>query len=229
MDALNSSLVRAREISRAVNKTDMFRILRMTAKEHAIDRFILFDIELLESPEEYRDGIILDSTPIEDLKPTSDPVRQDVLDFVSGDSLRYWSRSESTDDDAPRAFSFDTAFAVVVSLPLKVKDGRQFALTLFRIEDFRHASDLARVVHDFMSCLMQIDPAVLEPSRKPKLAKREIEVSAWTSYGKTSAEIAVILGLSEYTVNEYITGAMRKLGAINRMQLVANAIRCGAI
>ena len=40
-------------------------------------------------------------------------------------------------------------------------------------------------------------------------------------------EIAVIAGLSEHTVNHYVTLATQKLGCSNRTQAVVRAIRLG--
>ena len=61
------------------------------------------------------------------------------------------------------------------------------------------------------------------------LSDREIQIVRWTSEGKTSAEIAIILGLSEHTVNSYIAAVLRKLHVVNRAQMVASAIRSGLI
>ncbi|WP_394690484.1 LuxR C-terminal-related transcriptional regulator [Hoeflea sp.] len=61
------------------------------------------------------------------------------------------------------------------------------------------------------------------------LTERERECLVWTSSGKTSIEIARILGLSEHTVNHYLNNAARKLDAVNRTQAVALAIRQGFI
>ncbi|MFP3803129.1 response regulator transcription factor, partial [Paraburkholderia sp. SIMBA_027] len=51
----------------------------------------------------------------------------------------------------------------------------------------------------------------------------------WTAAGKTSAEIADILGLSEHTVNHYLNRATKKLDTVNRTQAVAKALRIGLI
>lgn len=62
-----------------------------------------------------------------------------------------------------------------------------------------------------------------------KLSDRERQCLVWTSAGKTSTEIGAILGLSEHTVNQYITSCCQKLGAVNRAQAVAKAIRWALI
>ena len=60
---------------------------------------------------------------------------------------------------------------------------------------------------------------------RPSLSKREKECITWTSLGKTSYEIGVILGLSEHTINNYLANVCRKLGAVNRAHLVGIALR----
>jgi LuxR family quorum sensing-dependent transcriptional regulator len=68
-------------------------------------------------------------------------------------------------------------------------------------------------------------------SAKPrsKLTPRECECVKWTSVGKTSWEIAQILGISQYTADWYLASAAKKLGAVNRTQAVAEALRQGLI
>lgn len=66
------------------------------------------------------------------------------------------------------------------------------------------------------------------PEFKP-LSKREHECLVWTSQGKTSYEIGMILGLSENTINNYLVSAGRKLRAVNRPHLVSIALREGII
>lgn len=57
------------------------------------------------------------------------------------------------------------------------------------------------------------------------LSAREIECLAWISEGKTSLDVATILGISPHTVNHYLNNAQEKLCASNRTQAVAIALR----
>ena len=57
------------------------------------------------------------------------------------------------------------------------------------------------------------------------LNARELECLEWAAAGKTSSEIAVIVSLSEHTVNHYLISCCRKLDCTNRIQAVAKAIR----
>lgn len=61
------------------------------------------------------------------------------------------------------------------------------------------------------------------------LTERELEIVRWTARGKTSAEIGVIMSLSDHTVNAYMNNAVKKLDCVNRTQLVAKALRMRVI
>jgi DNA-binding NarL/FixJ family response regulator len=56
-----------------------------------------------------------------------------------------------------------------------------------------------------------------------ELAQREVETLTWAARGKTSAEIAQILGLSKRTVDFHLDNARAKLGVATRTQAVAKA------
>jgi DNA-binding NarL/FixJ family response regulator len=56
------------------------------------------------------------------------------------------------------------------------------------------------------------------------LTDREREVLTWVGRGKTSSEIAIILGLSERTVNFHCDQAIKRLDVSNRAQAVAKAV-----
>jgi LuxR family quorum sensing-dependent transcriptional regulator len=63
------------------------------------------------------------------------------------------------------------------------------------------------------------------PSRKPALTSREREVLAWAAKGKSASQISETLHISKRTVDEHTQTAARKLGAANRTQAVAIALR----
>ena len=56
-----------------------------------------------------------------------------------------------------------------------------------------------------------------------ELNDREVEVLTWAARGKTSAEIAQILGLTKRTVDFHIDNARDKLGAATRTEAVIKA------
>jgi LuxR family transcriptional regulator, transcriptional regulator of spore coat protein len=62
-----------------------------------------------------------------------------------------------------------------------------------------------------------------------KISPRELDCLQWSAAGKTSFETAIILGLSEATVNQHVANAITKLGAVNRPHAVAIAIKNGLL
>ncbi len=65
--------------------------------------------------------------------------------------------------------------------------------------------------------------------RRIALNDREVETLTWVARGKTSAEIACILGLSKRTVDFHIDNARDKLGAATRSEAVIKAADGGLI
>ncbi|SPE20752.1 Regulatory protein, LuxR [Burkholderiales bacterium] len=65
---------------------------------------------------------------------------------------------------------------------------------------------------------MEVWPRTIE------LSEREIEVLTWSARGKTSDEIATILGLSKRTVDFHMDNARAKLGVATRTQAVVKAV-----
>lgn len=63
----------------------------------------------------------------------------------------------------------------------------------------------------------------------PTLSPREREVLQWCAQGKTSWEIARILGISERTVNFHVYQAADKLGTRGRRATCLNAYILGLI
>jgi LuxR family transcriptional regulator, quorum-sensing system regulator BjaR1 len=61
------------------------------------------------------------------------------------------------------------------------------------------------------------------------LSEREAECLKWAADGKSEWEIGEILKISVHTADKHLANARRKLGAANRAQAVANAIRWGII
>lgn len=62
-----------------------------------------------------------------------------------------------------------------------------------------------------------------------ELSAREAECLTWTAKGKTSWEIAVILGIAESTVSFHLSNVCKKLSSNNRTHSVALALKQGLI
>lgn len=74
---------------------------------------------------------------------------------------------------------------------------------------------------------------ILENTASPRgqtlLSKRELEVMKKIALGNTTKEIGTDLGISEFTVKQYVKLALTKLGALNRTHAVAELFRRGIL
>ena len=61
------------------------------------------------------------------------------------------------------------------------------------------------------------------------LSDREVEALTWSARGKTSAEIAIILGLAKRTVDFHVESARNKLGVATRIEAAVKAAAGGII
>jgi LuxR family transcriptional regulator len=133
--------------------------------------------------------------------------------------------------DEARSFGLRVGWAQSVFEP----DGRVGMLSLARPSDRLTKSEMR--AHDpLLRWLVNTAHCALSPylGRSPladmePLTPRQWEVMRWTADGKTSEEIAAILGLSTATVNFHVKNAMAKLRANNKNATVARAARLGLL
>jgi len=82
--------------------------------------------------------------------------------------------------------------------------------------------DFDRLIAIIRARLARVARAALSPI-EVDLNDREVETLTWAARGKTSAEIAMILGLSKRTVDFHIDNARAKLGVATRIEAAIKA------
>jgi DNA-binding CsgD family transcriptional regulator len=101
--------------------------------------------------------------------------------------------------------------------------------------DWINGLDVLDVVHEHNVTVARrrgawevVEPlnSTVEPS---VLTDREVEALTWVARGKSAWEIGELLQISKWTVDEHVQRAARKLGASNRSQAVALAVRARII
>ena len=100
------------------------------------------------------------------------------------------------------------------SLLLSTRDSVPFLL-----ERLRDVGLLSGYLASFTRCVE------VRSERDFDLTERELECLFWIAEGKTSDEIAMILGISRNTINNYITSVMRKTATKTRSEAIAFAVR----
>ncbi|MBQ5950010.1 autoinducer binding domain-containing protein [Massilia sp. ST3] len=115
----------------------------------------------------------------------------------------------------------------------RAADGSAGMLTLARSHERLSDTELARSERDMIWLAHAAHEAMvrLQGQKQPRapLSVREAEVLRWMADGKTSSEAAIILGLSERTVNFHVANALLKLGAANKTAAVVKAALLGLL
>lgn len=102
----------------------------------------------------------------------------------------------------------------------------RYSLMLLFPEDMILSQDRLRDVGLLASYVASMTShEITKNERDCDLTEREIECLFWIAEGKTSDEIAVILGISRNTINNYITSVMRKTATKTRAEAIAYAVR----
>ena len=145
---------------------------------------------------------------------------------------------ENTFKDTPSLWSLANTLGVNVGWTQAVHDfqGVFSMLTLARgkgqvspEELYEKAGHVLWLCHAMHAVVVQKYAEKPEAAPACKLTPREREILMWSGMGKTAADIATILRLSERTVGFHICSCFRKLGVNNKIAAVLCAARSGII
>lgn len=212
----------------AVNRMDFFRLFKFLASNHGCEYFGLAEVPGDEQGVNLRHLHALHNFPdswvgeaagktfgcggpiVHHLKRSTAPNVMDLRQDPSG----------LADLSEPEA---------AIIIPLHTANGRRYGLVMFGDAEPPINEKLALIALHASLIFQRYFEVILSLDSISGLNDREIQIVVWTSEGKTSVEIAIILGLSEHTINSYIAALMRKLHVVNRAQMVASALRSGLI
>ena len=219
-------------MERAINRTDFFRLFKALARAYAFEVFLLFRYpDRLLGLRPHNDFLLTDLP--EDLFATTALALAggagELLGPLSKTTLPFVHRLPSDLIAAGATPGWQRAGRNVVVLPLHGPDAKRYCLLLGGERDMPDRREIADMLLDVLRIFNGYYEKLLSQEASPSLTARETEVVRWTSEGKTSAEIAIILGLSEHTVISHVTAAARKLNAVNRAHLIAIAVKRGLV
>lgn len=217
------------EMDRAINRTDFFRLFKSVCRASGFENFVL--VQQIDR------GSRFDPNTNFHLTNLTDHERPALARALSEDKGDIFSRMHSMSVPFASGLSFEKMNGDIVpmpmhsllALPLHSPDAKRFWLLLEGPRPAPGRRELADLMLDCMRIFSRFYEKILIGEASAQLTTREVEVVRWTSEGKTSAEIAIILGLSEHTVISHITSAARKLKAVNRVHMIAIAVRRGIV
>jgi DNA-binding CsgD family transcriptional regulator len=188
-------------------------------------------ISIGNTPEEYmtayskRDDWARDPV-LQSLKTLTTPIVYDQSVYVQGGAGDLWEEQA--------VYGYRTGVSMALHLP----GGRHFLMGVDRDTDLPSDDDrIMRMMADLQLLAVHAQDAAVrllldEAQRKldlPRLTAREREVLHWTSEGKSSWEVGVILGTSEHTVNFHLRNLMAKLDVTSKHQAVLKALSLGLL
>ncbi|WP_432444145.1 helix-turn-helix transcriptional regulator [Rhizobium tropici] len=226
------------EIGRLKTQFDVFRFMKGLTEAYRCRAFMVLNLPPITSFELQSNSVInnwpaelLSIYDQEGLLPTSPPLlrlRSSTLPFVY--EVVASPNREVGKSQLVVALFERFRMTRFLYLPTHDASGLRGAVSLagdrdlFSSEEIKDLSYIAIHVFDRLAEIRNLDVRVVDA-----LTDREIDCLNWTAAGKTSAEIAEILALSEHTVNHYLNRATKKLDTVNRTQAVAKALRVGLI
>jgi LuxR family transcriptional regulator len=216
------------ELERAVNRMDFFRLFKSLAGSHGFSNFGITEILGEEQGIDLQHVHALHNFPVSWF---DDPKQQVIgkTDPVFVHLQQSCAPCVMDIDQQPSGVLHSSGSRSAVVVPLQAATGKRHGLIFVGGESDLSHQALALIALDASLIFQRYFEVILSLDSISGLSDREIQIVRWTSEGKTSAEIAIILGLSEHTVNSYIAAVLRKLHVVNRAQMVASAIRSGLI
>lgn len=218
------------DIDNAVNNLDFYRLYKVMCRHYHIDMLALLDLNTWPDDNNINAACVaIDS---------SDGVPANLNVLSIGEENMIFSHAKSsivpkiwTQEETSESFDFydGSVNSSAVTFPIHSATSRHYVLVGLLQKNNIKKLPLAEA--DYYSSLIfqKYHETVLVPSSLPTVTPRELQVLKWSAEGKTSQEIAVILSLSEHTVNSYTARVQQKLQVNNRAQMVAAAIRTGLI
>lgn len=218
---------------------DVFRVLKAVTTQFNYSKFMMmqlpneadakisdmaiitnWDAELIAAYDMM--GFLSNSPIIKQLKSTTLPIvfRLDTLNR---------ERNDGKEDDVTQLFQdFDIFNGVYFRVNDKNGNLGSLGVCGDRSDpeetELMQLSYIANHAYEVLSNIQSLSNKVAD-----NLTDRERECIYWTASGKTSGDVASILGISENTVNNYLTAAALKLNTVNKAHTVAKAVRYGLL
>ncbi len=116
-------------------------------------------------------------------------------------------------------------FEMLMCVPVTGINGARYAVLFLGDGEDIEQQQLFELCYDAVCAFDFFYRLVLSNKAGLGLTPRETEILRWISHGKTASEIALIVSVSEHTVNSHTATILKKLDVVNRTQMVAKAIR----
>jgi DNA-binding CsgD family transcriptional regulator len=213
------------DLAKAVNRVDFFRIFHAMALRTGFDHFCLMRLfSDVPSP------TFSSQLELHDLPAGLAEAYDERFAFAQSGMFKMlhettiptvWLDAGGSQDELMRQLGFELA----LRLPTHGVNGSRHAVIFIGDRDMPDAQQLQAIYYDACYAFDHYFREILANKKGMGLTPRELEILRWISHGKTASEIALIVSVSEHTVNSHTATILKKLDVVNRTQMVAKALR----
>ncbi|QRM54295.1 helix-turn-helix transcriptional regulator [Sinorhizobium sp. BG8] len=221
------------DLENALNRVDFFRIFHMMALRYRFEHFAVLQLANEHEVSNLGSRLVLHDLPA-GLTETYDKRHR----FSDSAAFRRFHKSVistawRTEDDADlngsgnnsSNFLAQLGFEFALCVPVHSATGMRYVVMFLGDDDSISRPEHFQLCYEATCAFDYYYRAVLANKAGMGLTPRETEILRWISYGKTASEIALIVSVSEHTVNSHTATILKKLDVVNRTQMVAKAIR----
>ncbi|CZT34268.1 DNA-binding transcriptional regulator, CsgD family [Rhizobium sp. 9140] len=220
-----------KDLEKALNRVDFFRIFHMLALGAGFDHF-----GVLQLGQEAEPAVLTTRLVLHDLPPglteaydrrykLSDCLLLKSLHASTVPSVWSASRDDAAALNAGTDFLAQIGFDLVACVPVHSIVGTRYVVVYFGDNDDIDRTCHVELCYNSITAFDYFYRFVLATRAGMGLTARETEILRWISHGKTASEIALIVSVSEHTINSHTATILKKLDVVNRTQMVAKAIR----
>ena len=216
------------DLEKALNRVDFFRIFHTMALRYGFDHF-----GVLHLTNEHETSLLSSRLTLHDL-PAGLAETYDKRHRLNDSALfksfyrstipTVWQAGDVADESGAD-FAGQIGFDLILSIPVHAINGTRYIVLFLGDGDDIGRPRHFEVTYEANCAFDYFHRKVLANKAGMGLTPRETEILRWISYGKTASEIALIVSVSEHTVNSHTATILKKLDVVNRTQMVAKAIR----
>lgn len=219
------------DLEKALNRVDFFRIFHTMALRHGFEHF-----GVLQLANEHETSLLAGRLVLHDL-PAGLAEAYDKRHRLNDSALfksfykstipTVWRTSDAAQNGSAEGADFldQIGFDMALAVPVHSVAGTRYVVLFLGDGEDIGRREHFEICYEANCTFDYFYRQVLANKAGMGLTPRETEILRWISYGKTASEIALIVSVSEHTVNSHTATILKKLDVVNRTQMVAKAIR----
>jgi DNA-binding CsgD family transcriptional regulator len=220
------------DLEKALNRVDFFRIFHTMSLRYDFEHFGVLQLANEHETSMLSSRLVLHDLPAGLAEAYDKRHRlndsETFKSFYRSTISTVWRTDDNVDDTSPgggSSFLDQLGFDMALCVPVHAITGLRFVVIFLGDGDDIGQNEHYQICYEANCAFDYFYRKVLSNKAGMGLTPRETEILRWISYGKTASEIALIVSVSEHTVNSHTATILKKLDVVNRTQMVAKAIR----